>query len=134
MKRTLLIAALAFILGAPFMPEASAQSGFKLKNRSSFSSNRVTRDPFWPIGWSKQGGVQAVAAAPVKAEDFVVSTIMIDQGAPLAVINGKVYGEGETMTLPAGGLKVSVLVAAIEDGRVMLRYQGDTIAAPLRRK
>ncbi len=119
------------------LPAAHAQQGtaFKLKNRSSFSSNRVTRDPFWPIGWSKKGPTeQAVANAPVKAENFVVSTIMIDQGAPLAVINGKVYGEGETMSVEAGGVKISVLVAAIEDGRVVLRYQAETITVPLRRK
>ncbi len=133
MKHLPLLAALALGLVA-HAPDASAQTGFKLKNRSSFSSNRVTRDPFWPIGWTKQSGAPAESAAPVKAEDFVVSTIMIDQGTPLAVINGKVYGEGETMSLIAGGAKVSVVVAAIEDGRVVLRHQGATITAPLRRK
>lgn len=134
MKSPIRITALA-LLAALLTPAALAQSpGFKLENRSSFSSNRVTRDPFWPIGWSKKGATTAIATAAVKADDFSVTTIMIDQGTPLAVINGKVYGEGETMTVDARGNKVQVQVAAIEDGRVVLRHQGESLSVPLRRK
>jgi hypothetical protein len=120
--------------------QTSADLG--LLKHSSFEVPEGARDPFWPIGWQKPlsepsaalpGGAAHVDYGP-RADAFVVSSISLDR-IPLAVINGKPYGEGDTIVLAVGEKKnvlVKVQVFAIRDGMVTLRYQDKNLLCPLR--
>jgi hypothetical protein len=114
---------------------AADEGGFKLTNRSSFTAPEPAHNPFWPIGWQKSKTTGAVAeiAVPVKAENFVVSTIMLGR-EPLAVINGREFGQGETLQIQVGPGYAKVLVAQIRDGEVVLKYLDREIIVPLHRK
>lgn len=132
-----------FLAGAFGRGLAHAQTpavGYKLKNPSSFQASSMAHNPFWPIGWAKAAPVAAVAtAAPavpvaaLKAEDFVVTSILINE-PPLAVINGKEMAEGEMALMQVGSQRIVVQLAAVQDGRVVLRCQNHNIVVPLRRK
>lgn len=122
--------------------EDAAPTGFKLKNHSSFKATSTARNPFWPVGWAKTAASTAAtpsapAAAPVapalKAEDFVVTSILLNE-PPLAVVNGKALGEGELFQMEIGGQKLVVQLASVQDGQVVLRYQNRNFVVPLRRK
>jgi hypothetical protein len=119
----------------------TAVGGYKLKNPSSFQASDTAHNPFWPIGWAKAAPVATVAttaaaAVPVaalKAEDFVVTSILINE-PPLAVINGKEMAEGEMTQMQVGSQRIVVQLAAVQDGRVVLRCQNHNLVVPLRRK
>ena len=95
------------------------------------------RSPFWKLGFTDPGiqktttkAVGAATPAPealLKAEFFVLTSV--STGAmPVAVINGRIYGEGELIPVNPGGAKpVSAQVFAIKDGQVVLRYQDKTV-------
>src|SRR5271168_3925148 len=101
MNTPLKIASLAvLILGlGQISSNAQTEGEFQLKHRSSFT-DAPGRNPFWPIGWVKgqetQNNVQETAV-PVNEASFVVTSISSGSTTPLAVINGKTYGEGETI-------------------------------------
>ena len=106
----------------------------KLKHRSSFS-NAPARNPFWPIGWVKgenaQGSEQE-AEVPITADSFVVTSISISS-TPQAIINGKIYAEGDVINALYGGQKVKIQVMVINDGDVILQYLGKKYTVPLKR-
>ena len=52
---------------------------------------------------------------------------------PLAVINGKEMAEGEIAALPVDGTPVTVQLMAVQDGRVILRWQNQNLIVPLHR-
>ena len=147
---------------------ASAQSveDLKITARSSFNASSISpRDPFWPIGWQKEGPAPVVnnsgASVPtqitaemlLKPENYVVTSISIGR-IPLAVINGKPYGEGDLIplvpalspgtrplanTAPAvllpGGIDPAGLraqVFSIRDGAVVIRFQHKTVVARIK--
>jgi ABC-type amino acid transport substrate-binding protein len=76
----------------------------------------------------------AAAAAPMMphAEDFTVTTILLNS-PPMAVINGKEMEEGEIVAFPIGGQQVTVQLMAVQDGRVILRWQNQNIVVALHR-
>jgi hypothetical protein len=101
---------------------------------STFQFPDGERDPFWPIGWTKQVLVESNApsgAVPMevvpKPDAFYVSSISLDR-IPLAVINGKAYGLGDRFVWSVPGEKGAepktfrLQVVAIRDGLVILRY------------
>lgn len=108
----------------------------KIKERSSFRAPTTLRNPFLPLGWKKVSSTAAAsapmaAATPVpelfKPDLFSVTSIATG-GVPVAVINGRIYGEGELVPFNSGGPKpVSAQVYAIRDGMVTLRYQNKTV-------
>lgn len=123
---------------------APAQSAEDLHvaQRSAFPSPATARDPLTPIGWQKQssgapvvsGGGSAMvrtAESYILPSAFVVSSISLDR-IPLAVINGKAYGEGDTMSFNAGGEKIQIQIFAIRDGAVTLRYRAFQLVCPIR--
>lgn len=119
----ILLAAAAFA-AAPCGAQTAEELG--TAERSSFAFPADGRDPFLPVGWEKPAEALPVenapsAAAPaLKAEMFVVSSISLDR-IRLAVINGKPYGEGDTVPVEIAGKRgPKVQVLAIHDGSVTL--------------
>ena len=55
-------------------------------------------------------------------------------GARYAILNGKIIQEGQQFGLQFGKNVYHVTLRAIQDGKVILDYQGSEIAVPLRRK
>ena len=113
--------------------DSAAAGGFNLKHRSSFNST-AARNPFWPIGWVKTdtGENETQEVALITPSQFDITSISTGQN-PLAVINGKTYGEGETITALYGSQKIKILVLAINDGEVVLQYLDKKYTIPLRR-
>jgi len=129
--------------GAANPPVATPEpvSGYQLKNRSSFSAERLARAPFWPIGHVKSAGGAPVINAPrgrFEPEMFSVTSIVLGNPS-LAIINGRAYGEGEFLRV--GGRRATtvdprqrVRVTQITDGKISLQSgEGQTITVPLRR-
>lgn len=109
----------------------------ELKNKSSFSMDAGSRNPFWPIGWkpaAKSGSGSADPAGEIPVTAFLVSTITVDQGARFAIINGKTMQEGQQFGLLLGTQTYQIAVKKIEDGRVILSRHDEEIIVPLRRK
>jgi len=133
-------AALLLLLVTGFAGEAPAQSAEELHivRRSTFESPAAARDPMLPIGWQKQGGIVTDGAPAARTAEsfivpaaFVISSISLDR-IPLAVINGKAYGEGDLMPFSAGGEKIQIQIYAIRDGAVTLRYKAYQVVCPIR--
>jgi hypothetical protein len=104
------------------------------KKKSVFTGTEQQHNPFWPIGWVKIESERADAAAPLvpRAGDFLVTTILLND-PPMAVINGKDMAEGEVAALPVQGQNVVVQLMAVQDGRVILRWENQNIAVPIHR-
>jgi hypothetical protein len=131
MKR--LLQTLAFCIATT---SSQADENFELQNRSSFSIEDSERNPFLPIGWAKpQGGQKSapVVTAALNPEDFLLSSILLGR-EPMAVINGKVYTEGDVAPVEVGSRQVTVEVRAIHDGEVVLGYLDRNITVPLKRR
>jgi hypothetical protein len=115
---------------------------YELKNRSTFAIDPDARTPFWPIGWKKTNKpfAPAVRVAPTVAREFqiqpqhfIVSSVLLGN-PPLATINGRAFGEGETLPVVVGGQPVRVVVKGVRDGGVWLDQSGHQIFVPLRRQ
>jgi hypothetical protein len=129
-----------------FIPLCVALSGLhaedapaiEIKNKSSFTMEGDSRNPFWPIGWRPSGEVTNTnadhAGSDLSPSAFLVSTITLDQGARFAIINGKAMQEGQKFGLQLGAETYQITVKKIEDGRVILTRRDQEIAVPLRRK
>ena len=117
---------------------ADEPAKIEVKNKSSFSMDASTRNPFWPIGWKPSaklsGGGGAGQSGDIPASAFVVSSITLDQSAHFAIINGKIMKEGQQFALVLGSQTYQVVLKKIEDGRVVLGSQDEEIVVPLRRK
>jgi len=138
MKAILLCLLLAGSLSAQTVEE------LQVEKRSAFPYPAVERNPFLPIGWVKpepkseqQSTGKPVAVAPsistafFRPEAFAVTSISTGS-TRVAVINGRIYNEGELLPMNVQGQSVAVLVAAIRDGKVTLRFSGKEIQVPLR--
>jgi len=103
--------------------------------KSVFTASANDHNPFWPIGWVKMESASADGDAPVMphAADFAVTSILLNE-PPMAVINGKEMAEGETAALPVNGESVIVQLMAVQDGRVILRWQNQAIVVPIHRQ
>ena len=117
---------------------AGDAASLEIKNKSSFTMDNNSRNPFWPIGWkptAKVAGPGVEHAGPdVPLTAFVVSSITLDQGARFAIVNGKIMQEGQQFGLQLGNQTYQVTVKSIEDGRVILARHDQEIVVPLRRK
>ena len=156
------IAVFILVAAAAFSRPASAQTAEELNItvRSSFVADAASHNPFWPIGWQKHptapvgvpSATQAVTEKFFKPENFVVTSISINR-IPLAVINGRLYGEGDP--IPANPrLQASLVtrpgypaaqsapgvqdagaraqIVSIRDGEVLIRFQNETVAAHIK--
>ena len=111
----------------------------EVKNKSTFTLDVRTRNPFWPIGWKPVAHVQNSPTTEHTGPDilpsaFVVSSITLDNGTRFAIINGKAMQEGQVFGLQLGTQTYQLTVKSIEDGRVILARRDQEIIVPLRRK
>jgi hypothetical protein len=112
---------------------------FELKNKSTFTTNGITRNPFIPIGYQAPvptvGAGVAAPKATVTADSFQVSSILLGGGgAPsLAVINKRSYEEGQMIRMPKTGPQVRAKVFRITDGSVQIQVENDILTVPLHR-
>jgi hypothetical protein len=114
----------------------AATTGYTPKTKSVFTARVDEHNPFWPIGWVKtveeSSAADAGAAVIPHPEDFNVTTIMLNE-PPMAVINGKDMAEGEIAALPINGQNVVVQLMAVQDGRVILRWQNQNLVVSIHR-
>lgn len=142
-----LVLSLAFALAAQAEETPAAEENvqaaapppppaFELKNKSSFATEQVARNPFWPIGFvptTRSESVERVGPEiPVTA--FNVSSITMDPVTRLAIINGKIMAEGQQFGLQLGSQTYHLTVKAIKDGQVVLLRRDQEIVVPLTRK
>ncbi|MGA3171211.1 MAG: hypothetical protein ABSE62_09365 [Chthoniobacteraceae bacterium] len=113
---------------------SSASDAYTLQKKSYFGGTGNDHNPFWPIGWVKMADASADDAAPAvpHADDFIVTTILLNEPR-LAIINGKEMAEGEIAELPFDGGTVMVQCMAIEDGRVIIRWENQNMVVQLHR-
>jgi len=114
---------------------ATAAKAYAPARKSLFTAAAADHNPFWPIGWVNLENLSASSAtAPVipHSEDFTVTSILLNE-PPMAVINGKEMAEGEIAAINLNGQQVMVQLIAVQDGRVILRWQNQNILVSLRR-
>src|SRR5579862_5206371 len=134
MKTSLRMTLIALLLcGAAIACNAQTNVDLKLKHRSTFTCD-AAHNPFWPIGWVKNGTESETqdVAVPITADKFQVTSISTG-ATPMAVINGKTYAEGETIIALYSGQKIKILVASVTDGTVVLQYLDKKYTVPLKR-
>ena len=114
--------------------EKKAAPAIALKRNSTFET-KDARDPFWPIGWTKPNPKNAsgVATPLISPASFTLTSVTMGAGARFAILNGKVMQEGQQFGLQFGSQIYQVTVRAIQDGQVVLAYDGGEIIVPLRR-
>ena len=126
------------VVAAVGVAYADQPAKIQLKNKSSFTMDLNSRDPFWPIGWKPtaklSGGSAGDQAGDIPASAFVVSSITYDQGTHFAIINGKIMPEGQQFGLQLGTQVYQITLKKVEDGRVVLGRHDQEIVVPLRRK
>jgi hypothetical protein len=120
---------------------AASAPGIETKNKSSFEFEVTSRNPFWPINWKPTAQVTGTRAEhdaggtdiPITA--FTLTSITIDGGTRLAIINGRIMEEGQQFGLQLGTHTYQITVRSIQDGRVVLeRRRAQEIVIQLRRK
>ena len=106
-----------------------------LKHKSVFDAVDV-RNPFWPIGWKKPvaANTSEVETGPALTPDaFTLTSLATGTGQRFAILNGKVMQEGQVFGLQSGSQVYQVAVKSIQDGQVILSYEGGEVIVPLRR-
>ena len=118
---------------------AADAPSLELKNKSSFTMESGSRNPFWPIGWKpaaklSEPGAGEHAGPDIPATAFVVSSITLEQGTRFAIVNGKIMQEGQQFGLQLGNQTYQITLKAIQDGRIILVRRDQEIVVQLRRK
>jgi hypothetical protein len=137
----LLLLVLSMIAFLPALRGADAPKppAYELKHRSTFEVDRNSRAPFWPIGWRREMGVAVKTQAPVvktfqiQPQHFNVTSVLAGS-PPVAIINGRGFGEGEPLPVIVGDLPVQVIVRQIRDGGVWLEQGAHRIFVPQKRE
>ncbi|HYR22222.1 MAG TPA: hypothetical protein VEP30_04755 [Chthoniobacterales bacterium] len=87
------------------------------------------------VAWSAAGLPASLAPAappPIVTSDMLhVSSIALGR-APVAVVNGRIIGEGASVTLETPEGSATLRATSIVDGAVRFRYGSQTISANLR--
>jgi hypothetical protein len=135
MKKLLLASCLTSLLLGIVHAAEKDPATIELKKKSSFDAADA-RDPFWPIGWKKPGPKSASGEAgpAIAPESFSLTSVTMGSGPHFAILNGKIMQEGQQFGLALNKEIYQVTLRTIEDGRVILAYQGSEIVVPLRRK
>jgi hypothetical protein len=135
-------ALLATFACAESSPGPTAETGYQLKNRSSFRSDPDARIPFWPIGWQRPknkgdgGGASTVVETPsiqLQPQNFNITSILLGNPA-LVTINGRSFEEGEVLPVFFGDKRLRVIVRSVRDGGVWLDYEGQQTFVPMQRR
>ncbi len=136
MKRLVLLSLVVFSAARAFAVEGS---GLEFKNKSAFTMENNSRNPFWPIGWKptaklSEPGAAEHAGPDISASAFLVSSITLGQSNRYAIVNGKIMQEGQQFGLQIGSQTYQITLKAIQDGRVVFGRRDQEIVVPLRRK
>jgi hypothetical protein len=121
---------------------------YVLKNKSSFTLLDDVRPPFWPIGMKKRaeavvtkkvGPVVPTLREPLlKPDYFTVTGVVLGNPAirkpSLATVNGRVFGQGDTVQVMFSGHRINVTVRAVVDGGVQLAQGDNVFFVPLKRQ
>ena len=132
MKNFSLVSCLTSLL-LPALRAAELVPPIELKNKSSFDATDA-RDPFWPIGWKRPGPKNTTSGPDLSLSSFSLTSITMGAGARYVILNGKIMQEGQQFGLQFGKQIYQVTLRAIQDGKVIVFYQGSEITVPLRRK
>ncbi len=135
MKTFLIALCLTSLLITARAEEGKAPAVITLKHKSGFDATDV-RNPFWPIGWKKPVAAKSsdAEAAPALTPDaFTLTSLATGSGSRFAILNGKVMQEGQVFGLQFGSQVYQVTVKAIQDGQVILSYEGGDVVVLLRR-
>jgi hypothetical protein len=132
-------AILFLIITAGTSAFAAETAGLEFKNKSTFTMENNSRNPFWPIGWKPSAklsdpGSTEHAGSEIAASAFVVSSITLGQTNRFAIVNGKIMQEGQQFGLQLGSQTYQITVKSIQDGRVVFGRRDQDIVVPLRRK
>jgi hypothetical protein len=135
--KTFALLSLLVVFAAPCF--AADPAGLDFKNKSSFTMENNSRNPFWPIGWKPTARLSEPNAAEhagpeISATAFVVSSITLGQSNRFAIVNGKIMQEGQQFGLQLGAQTYQITVKSIQDGRVVFGRRDQEIVVPLRRK
>ncbi len=133
----LILPCIALLWAAPCF--AAAAPGLEFKNKSVFTIENSSRNPFWPIGWKPSPRLSDPnsaehASSDISASAFVVTSITFGQTNRFAIVNGKIMQEGQQFGLQIGSQTYQITLKAIQDGRVVFARRDQEIAVPLRRK
>ena len=129
---------LVLLSAAPIF--AAEVNGLEFKNKSVFTTENGSRNPFWPIGWkptarlSDPNGAAEHASSDISASAFLVSSITLGQANRFAIVNGKIMQEGQQFGLQIGNQTYQITLKSIQDGRVVFGRRDQEIVVPLRRK
>ena len=119
------------LLGASLCAQSVEELG--VARRSGFAVSNTARNPFWPVGWTPDSGKEVApkvsSSAWFNEASFRLSSIWTG-GLPLAMINGRPYGEGDFISMPGGIVQVN----QIRDGVVQLLFEGRTLEVTIRRE
>jgi len=133
MKKAFLVLCLTTLWLAP-VRAADPATPIQLNKKSNFDAADV-RDPFWPIGWKKPTQSSSNEIGPaLTPESFSLTSVTMGAGPHFAILNGKIMQEGQQFGLALNREIYQVTLRTIEDGRVILSYQGGEVVVPLRRK
>ena len=132
MKNLLLVFCLTSFL-LPAVRATEPAQAIELKNKSTFDASGG-RDPFWPIGWKRPGPKISTSGPDLSPSSLSLTSVTMGAGARYAILNGKIIQEGQQFGLQFGKNVYHVTLLAIQDGKVILAYQGSQITVPLRRK
>ena len=135
-KLSLLTVIMLFVAGSLHAADTTAK--LETKNKSSFTMENGSRNPFWPIGWKPIAKLAETtsdhAGGEIPVTAFVVSSITLEEGARFAIVNGKVMQEGQQFGLQLGNQTYQITLKSIQDGRVILARRDQEIVVLLRRK
>lgn len=132
MKTRVCFLVLAIVLG---VSRPALCNDYKPKQTSRFDCMQNNRSPFWPIGHFRNGGDKADSGGAIglNPADFKVTSIFLGGLPRMALINGKDYSEGQTVTVHVGQQQAKVILMTVFDGGVILQRQGEKLVVPLRR-
>lgn len=122
-------------LGASGLRAAQAPPAVTAAPKKSVFDAADARDPFWPIGWKKPAanGVNGAAAPALSPSAFALTSVTTGHGGSFAILNGKIVQQGQQFGLQMGSQIYKVTVQSVQDGQVVLAYEGGQVVVPLRR-
>jgi hypothetical protein len=143
MKPAIALAASAALLPLAAGAPANPQPPIQLKRTSHFQLPDGARNPFWPIGWKP--AIEVIEPAKTTDEPvvprrviptltpemFTVSSVSLNP-LRIAVINGRVYAEGDAIRIGGGGSEIRAVVTKVDDGQVTIANDSSRVVIQLR--
>lgn len=137
MNKIHLLILMALPLALPGYLPAQDAGDYRPESESRFNPEDLRRNPFWPIGWhpglEEVDEVEVMERVTLPVSAFVVTSIL-GGDPPLTVINNRELTVGDIFPVQIGGRSVTVSVAGIFDGYVVIQHDDQFLEVPLRRR